>query len=170
MFRCLALIATVLLVPSLVIASRVHGQDSAKKEPLKLTATPQWIWLQNDSSEKVSVRYEFEVVGTVKQAILAATADNHCEVFINDKKVATADDWAQLATADVANRLKPGRNVISASGRNDGGPAGLIAALIIATADGKVTEVVSSEAWRGSEDARAASGRQRDSTIRSGRQ
>lgn len=132
------------------VSSTLFAQEDGKKQTLKLTASPSWIWLSDAQANKIAVRHEFELKGEVKQAILAATADNQCDVFINDKKVTSADDWAQLATSDVANRLKAGKNVIAISARNDGGPAGVLSMLVVSLQDGSTVEVVSDESWRGS--------------------
>ncbi len=127
----------------------LSGQDVAKKQLPRLDSLPNWIWLSDSSANSISVRYEFELKSEAKQALLAATADNQCEVFINDKKVTSSDDWSQLSTCEVANRLKPGKNVIGITARNDGGPSGVLALLTITLADGTSLEIGTSEAWRG---------------------
>ena len=145
-----------LLVISLLYclwAINLYAQDSQKK-PLQISATPSWVWLSDSKADKISIRHEFDLVGDVKQALLAATADNECDVFINDKKVTSASDWAQLSTGEVGNRLKPGRNAISIAARNQGGAAGALAILIITMQDGRSLEIVTDENWRGSADAK----------------
>ncbi|MDX1927243.1 MAG: cytochrome C, partial [Pirellulaceae bacterium] len=129
------------------------AQSNVEKKTLQIMSVPSWVWLPDAGADKIAVRNEFELNGEVKQALLAATADNHCEVFINDKKILTSDDWAQLSTSEVGNRLKTGKNVISVSARNDGGPAGLLAILIVTMADGTTLEIGTDDTWRGSSNA-----------------
>ena len=134
------------------LATQLLAQSENKVTQIK--STPSWVWLSDASADKASIRYEFELEGTIKQALVAATADNQCDVFINDKKVATSNDWAQLATNEVTNRLVEGRNAISISARNEGGASGAIAILIITMQDGSTKEIVTDENWRGSADAK----------------
>lgn len=136
-----------------LFANHLFAQ-SDRQRPLQLSATPSWIWSSDSSVDKISLRYEFELKGAVKQALIAATADNHCEVFINDKKVASGDDWAQLSTNEVTNRLVVGRNAISIAARNDGGIAAALAVLIITMQDGSTIEIATDENWKVSADAK----------------
>ena len=132
-----------------IFSTNLLAQNTAKKKALELKSLPSWIWLSDAGSDKIAVRHEFEIKGEVKQALLAATADNQCDVFINDKKVVSSDDWAQLSTSEVGNRLQPGKNVVAISARNDGGPAGVLAILIVTMADGTTLEIGTDETWRG---------------------
>jgi putative heme-binding domain-containing protein len=110
---------------------------------------PHWIWSgAAGGNERVAFRREFKLEGQVKQAWLAATADNHCEVFLNGRRAVASNDWSQLATADVANRLTQGDNVLSVLARNEGGPAGLIVALRIVLADGTTRDVITDGQWK----------------------
>ncbi len=135
------------------ISPNLFGQNDAKKPFPKLNSLPSWIWLPDASANDIAIRYEFELKGEVKQALLAATADNQCDVFINDKKVTSANEWAQLSTAEVGNRLKKGKNVIGFTAHNDGGPAGLVALLVVTLENGTTIEIGSNESWRGSKKA-----------------
>lgn len=101
-------------------------------QTLKLNTAPSWIWSENTAAnQKVSLRKTFEVTGDVKQALVVGTADNHCEMFINNKRAFKSDEWSELGAADVAKQLKPGTNVIALAASNDDGVAGAIAALMI---------------------------------------
>jgi putative heme-binding domain-containing protein len=132
-----------------ILSTNLLGQSDNKSSSLQLKSVPSWIWLTDASANTIAVRYEFELKGAVKQALLAATADNQCDVFINDKKVVSSEDWAQLATSDVGKRLKPGKNVIGLTARNDGGPAGVLAMLVVTLEDGTTVEIGTDDTWRG---------------------
>ena len=133
-----------------IAQSFVHAQDTA--------GNPSWIWVDGRSdsgpAERVVVRREFQIDGEIKRAAVAATADNHCEVIINGTKLAASDDWSQLATADAKSSLRQGMNVISISARNDGGPAGLIASLMIEQTSGTKQTVSTDASWKGTIDAK----------------
>ena len=115
----------------------------------KLTAPPNWVWSEtSEANQKVALRKTFEVTGEVKQALVVGTADNHCELFVNNKRVLKVDDWNELGAADVTRQLKEGTNAVSIAASNDDGMAGALAALIIVYTDGKTQEIVSDASWK----------------------
>ncbi len=148
--RCFPL--TLLLTIGLTIAvSPLLGQSPGvtNSQPLTLIQPPSWVWLgEAAETQRVVFRKQFSIEAPVAQALITTTADNHCEVFINGKKVGTSDDWSQLLASEVANLLKPGTNTIAISAVNDGGPAGLLAYLHIASADGRRFAIVTDATWK----------------------
>ncbi|MEO0477761.1 MAG: DUF1549 domain-containing protein, partial [Planctomycetota bacterium] len=76
-------------------------------------------------------RYEFELDAKPSKAVLRATADNTCTTYLNGKKLGTNDPWMTPAIYDVTKHLVKGSNVIAIEAVNAGGPAGLLASLII---------------------------------------
>ncbi len=145
------LVLALMLVPLLTtLDALAQSAAPAAQTTVTVSATPNWVWLSEPrDAEKIALRREFTVEGAVQQAMVAATADNHCEVFINDRKVVAADEWSDIATADVTRNIKPGKNVIAVTARNDGGPAGVMAYLQIVTANGK-QELVTDSSWKAS--------------------
>ncbi len=122
---------------------------TAHAQSPKLSTAPSWIWSASSADDqKVALRKTFEVTGEVKQALVVGTADNHCELFINNKRAFKVDDWNELGAADVTRQLKEGTNVIALAAANDGGSAGALAALIIVYANGKTAEIVSDGSWK----------------------
>ncbi|MFO1066732.1 MAG: hypothetical protein U0892_22975 [Pirellulales bacterium] len=117
---------------------------------------PTWVWNTTDGqpAQKLSLRKEFTLDGEVKQALLAVSADNQSDVFINGRKVASSKEWQDITTADVANRFAAGENCIAISAQNEGGPAGLLFLLRILMRDGKLIDIVSDASWKASVDAR----------------
>ena len=70
---------------------------SAYAQPPKLSTAPNWIWSEAPADgQKVALRKTFEVTGEVKQALAVGTADNHCELFINNKRAFKVDEWSEL--------------------------------------------------------------------------
>ncbi|MFN5805707.1 MAG: heme-binding protein, partial [Opitutia bacterium] len=104
--------------------------------PLGLAET-QWVWTQrnNVSNQQVWARAAFDLAEIPAKAELLATADNHCEVWINGKLLGGSDDWGQAFGAEIAKQLRKGRNVVAVLARNDGGIAALSFRI---TADKKV--------------------------------
>jgi putative heme-binding domain-containing protein len=81
-------------------------------------------------------------------ATLHITADNVYTVFVNGTQVGTDDQWNAAEQYDVARHLRPGRNVLAARVRNQGGPGGLLAWLR-ATTKGNAHHVVATDGtWR----------------------
>lgn len=115
----------------------------------KLSSAPSWIWSDTHSADqKIALRKTFEVSGEIKQALAVGTADNHCELFINNKRAFKVDDWNELGAADITRQLKEGTNVIALAASNDDGIAGALAAVMIVYANGKTQEIVSDESWK----------------------
>jgi putative heme-binding domain-containing protein len=123
-----------------------------------------WIWspgatLSSAPDGSQFFRRAFDVKGSVKDASLEITCDNHFTVWINGKLVGNGDTWQQMQRFDVAKTLIAGKNIIAVEGRNDGtSPAGLLATLTFTDDDGrksistdktwKTTESVSGDKWK----------------------
>ena len=127
------------------------AQETAKKQTVEFKSAPGWVWLgEPNDAQQIVLRREFTLEGKVEQSFVAATADNQCDVFINEKKATSSDDWAHLAASDISRLLKPGVNVISITAKNDGGPAGVLSAVYIRMENGKTLEFVTDATWKGS--------------------
>ena len=91
----------------------------------------QWIWFPEGQPEKaapIGTRYFRRVITlpadrTVKRATLFFTADNSGEFYVNGQKAGTAGNFHSATEEDVTKLLKPGRNVLAASVKNDGAGA-----------------------------------------------
>jgi len=116
--------------------------------PLAASAEWSWIWATRPDSDVVSLRREFEITGDVQEATLLAAADNGATVLLNDRVVLTSTTWEQAARADVRSQLKPGRNLLRAEARNEGGPAGFVARLKVKLADGKESVIETDTRWQ----------------------
>ncbi|HUP77874.1 MAG TPA: c-type cytochrome [Pirellula sp.] len=133
------------------------SQEVAKKTPVEFKSAPGWVWLGNpENVTQVVIRKEFTLDEKAELSFIAATADNQCDVFINDRKATSSNDWSRLSTGDVNRLLKPGKNIISISAKNDGGPAGILAALYVKTESGKTLELVTDATWKASTDTKGA--------------
>ncbi|MCU0711593.1 MAG: c-type cytochrome [Pirellula sp.] len=140
-----------LCVPCLLTLVAVNvavGQSAAAGKGLALRGNPSWIWSSNQQGTPTFFRKSLEIKGKIKQAVAVGCADNELDLFVNENKVITSNDWAQLGTSDLTKVLREGRNQISMIARNQGGPAGAIVALIVLLEDGTQIEVVSDKTWR----------------------
>lgn len=92
-----------------------------------------WVWdeLGATSGEPRYFRHAFELKAKPKSAQVQITADNHYELRINGKKVGADGSWNSVETYDVAKLLAAGENVIAVQANNAGGPAGLLARLVV---------------------------------------
>ena len=104
-----------------------------------------------------------------RPAMLAVTADDEWEVFINGELAAKTwghfNDWRFLRFIDVSKHIKPGRNLIAVTVANkEPGPTGLLAMLKLADGQAVVTDAgwsVSAQApkgWNAQADGFAAEG------------
>ena len=120
---------------------------------------PSWIWFpegrptEDAPAEARFFRRAFDVPAAgVRRADLRIATDDACEVFVNGIRIGSHETWREAATFDAAKPLKPGRNVLAVRAENrpapSKNPAGLIASLTLALADGKPMSVVSDASWR----------------------
>ncbi len=139
------------------------AQESAKKSSADFKSTPNWIWAGKPSdAPKVVVRKVFSLEEKVEKAIVIATGDNHCEIFVNDKRATASDDWSRFEASEISQLLKTGKNVICISAKNDDGPAGVVAALSVKLVNGKTLELVTDVSWKGNAEAKGNAARKAD--------
>jgi putative heme-binding domain-containing protein len=113
-----------------------------------LHAETSWIWAEGPGAENAAhLRRSFEVPANLKEAVLALTCDNGAKVFLDGQAILTNADWNAPSKVNLTAKLKPGKHELRAEGKNDGGPAGLVARLTLKTADGKVTVVETDGSW-----------------------
>ena len=130
----------------LVISGPAHS-DAAQLDPWK---TAKWIWddrqaAASDQDDRPRFfRNRLTLTQPAKSATLWVTADNRCTTYINGKKLGTHPSWMTLARYDIKKYLVEGNNTIAIEATNEGGPAGLLASLVI---DDQV-KLVSNAAWR----------------------
>ena len=96
---------------------------------------PKWIWGAKNAKdgETVFFRKNIKLNKSTKTAKLTMSCDNGFEAFVNGKKVLVGSEWASAQTADIKKHLKTGMNVIAVRAWNDGGVAGLVGQLDVAS-------------------------------------
>ena len=116
----------------------------------------QWVWfaeadgVDQPPSEPRFFRRSFEVEGAVDEAVLHITCDNRYRVWLNERQVGGGTTWEAVDVIDVSRHARPGRNVLAVEARNDSGPAGLVAQLVVREESGRKTVVLSDGVWRAS--------------------
>ena len=110
---------------------------------------PRWIWAHR-RHDVGSARFErrFQSPAKPRAAHLLLTCDDEAVVQINGREVARITDWRRPALVDVGDHLRAGNNVLAVAARNRGGPAGLMALLVIDDAAGGIRYVVSDASWQ----------------------
>ncbi|MBI5832775.1 MAG: family 78 glycoside hydrolase catalytic domain [Armatimonadetes bacterium] len=147
--------------------------------PTAQAATPMgwgnaaWVWFAEEKfgpgreapAGQRFLRRTFVAPAGVAKARLAISADDQYQLWLNDKQVARSDGqgdaWRRPQLVDLSAGLRAGENVLAVqavNGANESGitPAGVLARLVMETADGKSTELVTDAAWKAS--SRAAAG------------
>jgi putative heme-binding domain-containing protein len=120
---------------------------------LRAQTVPEWIWHPNDGAKPgdKEVRYFrkiFTLDGAARRATLAVSADNKFTAYVNGTKVGSGTEWQAFPKFDVKQNLKPGENVLAIEAGNDGGSAGLLAELDVATEEGTRTKIVTDASWK----------------------
>ena len=116
-------------------------------------ATPEWIWHPNNGARPADqeVRYfrkTFTLDGPARRATLAVSADNKFTAYLNGAKIGSGTEWSAFPKFDIKANVKPGENVIAIEAQNDGGSAGLLAEIDVATEEGTRTKVVTDATWQ----------------------
>lgn len=121
--------------------------DATAAAMMKGGPSPSWIWGED---EKKNYVFRTSIKGPAKTALLRMTCDNAVTLYVNGKRVGSADDFNRPQQFEIASKLKDGDNVIEAEAVNSGGPAGFVAKIALADADGKVRYVVTDDKWQAS--------------------
>jgi hypothetical protein len=118
-------------------------------EPELSRPVEEWIWdAKPADGQRLFLQGSFAAPAGITEATLWVAADDAADVYINGAKVLSTGGWTTVKPArDIAQHLRPGRNVLSVEARNGTGPAGLLARLEwhTPTADGLFT---TDKTWR----------------------
>ena len=163
---CAALLTAVF---SIFPATAAPPAVAAAVAPLPLQfAGANWIWFTPDDKTPpgsfpegtVHFRTAFDLPKdvAVTAAAVTVTADNLYTLHVNGKMAGESstdpNDWDKPGRFDVTRRLVPGRNVLALEATNTApGPAGLILALVVRLADGRLVTVNSGGDWKASDTA-----------------
>ncbi|MBN1344434.1 MAG: family 78 glycoside hydrolase catalytic domain [Phycisphaerae bacterium] len=114
-----------------------------------------WIWHPTAKGDKQTVylrrAFELKPGEKVKQARIRCTADNKFTLFVNGKQIGSGNDWQQVCDYQVAEQLRPGKNVIAAAPWNEGSACGFRLDMCV-DVEGKAPMWVLSEAdWKASD-------------------
>jgi len=121
---------------------------------------PEWIWHPNNGARPADneVRYfrkTFTLDGAARRATIAVSADNHFTAYVNGAKIGSGSEWQAFPKFDIKQNAKAGENVIAIEARNDGGSAGLLAEIDIATDEGTRVRIGTDTSWQTSTSADA---------------
>jgi hypothetical protein len=122
--------------------------------------TPEWIWHPNNGAKPAAdetryFRKTFTLDGAARRATLAVSADNRFTAYVNDAKVGSGAEWQAFPKFDIKDFLKPGVNVLAIEAQNEGGSAGLLADLDVATEEGSRVRLATDANWQTSTSAEA---------------
>jgi putative membrane-bound dehydrogenase-like protein len=138
-----------LLVLALALLSLHAAEPSVKP-----WGPARWVWDNPQAAEEdqgqraIYLRRTFELPAKPKTATVHVTVDNRYELFVNGAKVGADDEWQSVEKYDVARHLVAGKNAVALRAQNDGGPAGALLWLHIATDDGKQLVLGTDDSWR----------------------
>lgn len=147
----------VLAVPRLAAESIDGAPASASPDGGSIAlGKSSWIWHPKENAAvgaPVGTRHfkrEFQAdPATLRAAQVKASADNIYVLTVNGKPVLQDDAWETPETASIKEHLKAGVNTISVAVTNpEASPAGLIAAIQLAGADGQVDTIVTDTSWQ----------------------
>lgn len=143
-----------------ILALQVHAGPAMtvqfrKLELLRLPSAaadaspPMWLWdgtAQQD--QELWFRRRFSLAAVPVAALLAASGDNHCRVYLNGVKVLQSDTWTAPQVVDVGKHLRKGDNVLAVYVANDDGTAGLVLRLGTRFGSASGPQIVTDGDWR----------------------
>ncbi|MFT4543373.1 MAG: hypothetical protein ACI835_005843 [Planctomycetota bacterium] len=94
-------------------------------------AKANWVWAPNViPKDELVITHKFTFEDVPERAQLAVSCDNYATVFINDGRLEEVAPWMEPLSMNIAKLLVQGENTIRLEAGNEGGPAGLLAALV----------------------------------------
>jgi putative heme-binding domain-containing protein len=119
------------------------GPETPTAAPPKV---PQWIW-SAPQDETTSLRKTFTVPAGVRGLVRFAI-DNGGELLLNDRPLGENRDWSRATEIDLTPHLEPGPNALRIDARNEGGPAGVVAEIVLLDSAGAtVVREVTDASW-----------------------
>ena len=132
----------------------INRTGAASAPELALTA--KWIWSDDqkhkpaDSGETISFRRRFNLASLPQTASVVVACDNAFKLWLNQKEIASGDNWEVPVMVDLQPALKSGENELVIVGTNGGSgpnPAGLWLQGRLGFADGSVQDLKSDASW-----------------------
>ncbi len=119
---------------------------------LAQSATPVWLWTEEESNDPISFRHEFGLASIPEDCTLIVTADFAVvDVLVNGKRVGEIEAFDPVREFAISDHLSAdGLNTIELIARPVEGPSAVAAMLRFTTAEGKITEQgTTTENWKG---------------------
>jgi len=113
---------------------------------------PFWIWGANTNT-KYTLSKDFAWTGG--KAKVKFSCDNIVKLKINGIDVGGSSEWQTPVEKDVTKLLKEGNNSIEALVENEGSAAGFVFKMVLTSADGKSSYVISDDSWKAVEAGKA---------------
>lgn len=139
------------LAPAVLLGLTLAPAPAQEQKPVldpDAAGPAQRIWSDvMQESQELWLRRRFAIPKGARSARIAVSCDNECTIFVNGKRVATADDWEKLTFIDI-EALRVGDNAIAVHAKNAGGPAALALWLTWIDAAGKGHYLVTDKNWR----------------------
>lgn len=124
------------------------------KPPVAELAGAQWIGHAADDPEQAPAArriyrriWELPADVRIARAELTIAADDTGDVHVNGRQVALTRSLKQPLVVDVRPYLRAGQNDIRVACHNQGGPAGICARLVVATADMQELVLTTDDTW-----------------------
>jgi alpha-L-rhamnosidase len=139
------------------------GLKGKGQEANESLAGNKWIWfpegspLQNAPAAERYFRVSFDVPAgkMVSSAYLLGAVDNSFQAYVNGQRIAEGSGWQSAPSANITDRIRPGKNVVAVSARNTDGPAGFTGLVRVNFTDGNSLRLPTDATWK-SHNARLA--------------
>lgn len=137
------------------------GYDRPRKAvfPEATFGAAKWIWHAEDKDAKPKAHRLFVATlelpsdAKVEEAKALIAADDASKFTVNGTLVASTDGYPNVAEADIAAHLKPGKNSLRVEVENkEQGPAGLLSRIVVKLAGRREVVKVTDTSWKSARD------------------
>ncbi|MBL8892130.1 MAG: c-type cytochrome [Planctomycetaceae bacterium] len=123
--------------------SAVRPLSESTDEPVA-----EWIWASAEQSRRIALRKTFALPDDVRQVKIAATCDNHFQLWLNSQEILASGEWEQIASCDATKNIRAGANVLAALATDEGGARAFLLRMDVIDKNGQRFSIVSDSSWR----------------------
>ena len=133
-----------------IFLERVFLEKSSPATPRAIQKNTKWIWTAkgNRPQETLYFSKQFDLKNVPETAEIFFTCDDKVDFFLNGKPIGSTDLWSKPVTTSVKKHFHKGTNYLTAITSNNGGPAGLLAQLMLKPKNGKTQYVITDASWK----------------------
>jgi len=114
-----------------------------------------WIWHPTNKAENKTVwirrSFDLDPSTKIRRARIRCTCDDGFDLFVNGQHVGTGTSWQEIYDFQVADKLRPGKNVVAVAAKNASSACGFVFSMRVDPEGAPSVWVLSDGEWRAAE-------------------